>query len=117
MTATHTQTWAKVNAPVDVGVKPLVEALSAFPALRTVESCEGAGARGPWVCFQYGDEWRELSEFVFGNLAPGLLDTVGDSVSVALRAADFGEVYADLWVRPNCTDEVVRAIQSIAKAA
>ena len=37
----HVLTWAKVNAPVDEGVKMLVEALSAFDGLETVESCEG----------------------------------------------------------------------------
>ena len=50
----HKQVWAKVNAPVDEGVKKLVEAFSAFPELLTTESCQGDGEGGE-VCFWYCD--------------------------------------------------------------
>ena len=36
----HPQVWAKVNAPVDEGVRALVEALSGFKGLQTTESCQ-----------------------------------------------------------------------------
>ncbi len=44
-TSGHVEVPVKVNAWVDAGVKDLVEALSAFPHVCTVESCEGPPAQ------------------------------------------------------------------------
>src|SRR5208282_3991030 len=54
----HTQTWAKVNAPVDTGVCGLVSALSMFPSLETIESCECSVGECAWICFRYGAYWE-----------------------------------------------------------
>jgi hypothetical protein len=39
--ARHKHVLTKVNVGVDEGIAPVVEALSLFPDVHTVESCEG----------------------------------------------------------------------------
>lgn len=67
MASEHKQVWAKVNAHVDEGVAPLVEALSRFRGVRTLESCQGNG-NGASVWFVCGEDgkWRtiEFAEFL-----------------------------------------------------
>jgi hypothetical protein len=67
----HEQVLVKVNAPVDRGVAPLVEALNRFPGVVSVESCEGDGEREAYVSFHYGDDWKQLADFV-GRLSASL---------------------------------------------
>jgi hypothetical protein len=115
--APHRQVFVKVNAPVDEGVAPLIEALGLFPALETVESCEGNNQRGPWVSFQYGcywqDSWRPLVDFVLGFLAPELYLMVGDSVRVAIQTTPWP--YGELCVRFGATDQVAGALVRLAR--
>ena len=110
--AIHKQTWAKVNAPVDEGVKDLVEALSAFPKLQTIESCQGDG-EGQWVGFWYGDgDCRELADFVLGFLAPTLHKEVGDGVVISIQIDSAGVPQGDLLVRPGALRRTLRAIRT-----
>ena len=51
----HRQAWVKVNTQVDRGIAALIEALSIFPELRTLESCEGT-EDSAWVCFDWEEE-------------------------------------------------------------
>ncbi len=112
----HSQTFAAVNAKVDIGVVQLVEALSRFPGLVTMESCQG-NEDGAFVCFQYGTGWRSLSEFVFSFLAPELSRRVSDDAAVIVRySPDNGNIMADLTVRPGATDRVSVAVSQIASA-
>ena len=117
--AAHTQTWVKVNAPVDEGVRGIVSALAEFPALETVESCEGNEDEGPWVCFRYGryweNPWKELSEFVLGTFAPALMEAVGDDASVRIQVTPSKEVFGELSVRPGAASRVEAAIRSLAR--
>jgi hypothetical protein len=114
----HQQTWTKVNAPVDQGVSALVEALSRFHELETVESCQGDQNEGSWVCFRYGryweEPWRDLTEFVFGFLAPRLFEKVGDSAQLVLRPRAGGIALADLSIRPMMERDVEAALQELA---
>ncbi len=55
----HKQVEVKVNAPVDEGIAPLVEALSSIDGLITIESCQG-GKEEAFVDFLYGETWQEL---------------------------------------------------------
>src|SRR5208282_2848511 len=116
MTA-HEQVWAKVNAPVDRGVVGLVEALSLFRGLETVESCEGNDREAVWICFRYGrywvQPWQELAEFVFEFLAPRLLQKVGDNATVIVRPRE-GTALADLSIRPEAKREVEDALRKLA---
>lgn len=117
MTA-HEQVWAKVNAPVDRGVVGLIEALSQFPGLETVESCEGNGRDAVWICFRFGrywrEPWRDLVEFIFGFFAPKLFEAVGDSASITVRPRESGTALADLSVRQDAKEQVEDALRNLA---
>ena len=82
----HTQVWAKVNVPVDKNIKELVEALSAFPKLQTIESCQEIAQDKAYVCFYYGDywnhQWNELTDFVLNFLGPRIVNNLGDNVDI-----------------------------------
>jgi hypothetical protein len=114
----HEQAWAKVNVAVDRGVVGLVDALSLFPELETIESCEGSDGEAAWICFRYGhywdDEWRELVDFVFNFLAPNLFERVGDSVTLVVRPRESGAALADFSVRPESKREVELALRDLA---
>ncbi len=65
-TPRHEQVAVKVNAWVDRGVAPLVEALAEFPGLISVESCQGGEVDAPdaYVTFVSGEGWQELGAFL-----------------------------------------------------
>lgn len=115
----HTQTWAKVNVPVDKGIQGLVSALSLFRELETVESCESTGNDGAWVCFRYGAYWRhpwhDLADFVLGYMAPSLREKVGDDASVRIQATPSGQVLGELSVRPEAVSNVETALRELAQ--
>jgi hypothetical protein len=94
MTA-HKQVWVKVNAAVDKGIAELITALSAFPKLQTIESCQGAKGRA-WVSFAYGEDWKELSDFVLGFLGPKMTEEFGDRVDILIRITEDGAIRAEL---------------------
>lgn len=98
----HEQVWVKINAPVDRAIGGLISALSAFPKLQTIESCQGNGKEAAWVCFVYGidagEAWRELADFVLGYLGPRLAREVGDLASVRIQVTSFGRARGELWV-------------------
>ncbi len=115
----HLQVFTKVNAPVDAGVRGVVAALSRFPSLETVESCEDAGHGGRWVCFRHGaywdHPWRELAEFVLGYLAPGLVREVGDDASIRIQVTGSGTVFGELSVRTDAAKGVEKALSRLAE--
>lgn len=116
----HSQTFVKVNAPVDSGISALIQSLSEFPKLETVESCQGSPQIGPWVSFRYGEywqhPWRELADFVLGYLAPGLAEAVGDDATVRIQVTPSGQTFGELSVRPGATDRVERALCELARS-
>lgn len=115
----HAQTWARVNAPVDSGVAPLVEALGRFKRLQTLESCETGGVfGGPWVCFWYGayweSPWRDLSEFVLGYLGPALAEQMRGDAKLSLSVTSAGRIHGELEVRPGAVEATARALVQLA---
>lgn len=114
----HSQAWVKVNLPVDSGIRGIVSALSLFPNLETIESCQGDSKNGPWVCFRYGaywiHPWRELADFVLDCLAPWLVREVGDDASVRVQATPSGQIFGELSVRPGADQRVERALVGLA---
>src|SRR6478736_6486599 len=101
------QEWAKVNVPVERGVAGLVSALSEFPGLEIIDSCEGSEDEPAWICFRFGrywetkEPWREIAEFALGFLAPKLFERVGDSAALTIGPTPSGGMLADLAVRPG----------------
>jgi hypothetical protein len=114
----HEQVWAKVNAHVDKGIAPLVSALSMFPELRTLSSCEGYDEKPASVSFKYGpdspESWRELAAFVFGFFGPELMAKVGDYAHLSVEVSTWGEARGDLHIRPGCIQDVAKAVAEIA---
>jgi hypothetical protein len=117
--ANHTQTFVKVNAPVDSGISGIVSALSEFPKLETIESCEGDESNGPWVCFRYGSYWNnswcEIAEFVLGYLSPNLIEMVGDDVQIGIKVKPSGNILGELSIRPGAAPIVEAAIKGLAR--
>ncbi len=117
--ASHSQTWVKVNVPVDRGIQGLVTALSLFPSLETIESCEGHGNDGAWVCFRYGayweHPWHDLADFVLGYMAPSLREKVGDDVNIRIQTTPSGQVFGELSVRPEAVSNVETALRELAR--
>jgi hypothetical protein len=112
----HEQSWVKVNAQVDRGVVPLIEALNAFPELRTMESCETDGDDA-WVCFDAGTEnWNKLAEIVFGLLGPRLMDALGTQVRFEMTMSN-GIVMAEMTVNKSVIEAASREIRDLASKA
>jgi tRNA(Phe) wybutosine-synthesizing methylase Tyw3 len=116
---THKQVWIKVNAHVDQGIVGLVEALSSFPHLRTISSCQGNPPRGEEVTFVYGkdahDGWKAQAEFVFGWFGPRLIEKVGDDVDLSIRVTTLGDIRAHLHIRPSALELATREITFLAE--
>lgn len=115
----HKQVWTKVNAQVDEGIVDLIEALSLFPQLTTIESCQDLNPSGAFVCFQYGgdcpESWRNLSEFVLGYLGPGLMAELGDLVNISITVTTWGDSRCDLSIRDGVIDRATKTIRKLAK--
>ena len=111
----HEQTWVKVNAAVDYGVADLVEALSRYPALQTLESCERNGDGVAQVSFSYGRRWTEMADFSFGYFSPELYRRVGDDAAVTLYWTVGDRVVGSLRVRSGVVATVAAAISDMAR--
>ena len=114
----HEQTWIKVNAPVDRRISGIISALGEFHSLESIESCEGTEQRGAWVCFRYGSywkhPWKDLAEFVLGYLAPGLIEALGDDVTVRIQVTSSGQIFGELSIRPGAEYRVELLLRKLA---
>jgi hypothetical protein len=120
VTGQHEQVWVTVNALVDRGVRELIAALSAYPSVRTLESCEG-NDDSAWVCFDCGEEdWRALSEFVLGVIGPTLIADFGNRVELRVYITSSGFYRAEMTVCKaviSAVSETVKRLAINAKAA
>lgn len=116
----HQQVWVKVNAQVDKGMAPLIEALSAFPGVRTVESCEG-NAETAWVAFDCGEqEWEALARLVLADLGPALAEEFGDRLSLTVTVTSGGLYRAEMTLAKAVIPAVSKSLRQLfhrAKAA
>lgn len=113
----HCQKWVKVNAPVDEGIVPLIEALSAFQGVRTIESCEGNGDSA-WVCFDCGQEdWKALSEFVFSVIGPPLMAEFGDRINLNVGITESGMYRAEMTVSKAIISAASKAMEQLLASA
>ena len=113
----HEQTWVKVNAPVDRGVAPLIEALSQFPSVRTLDSCEGTG-EDAWVCFDCGEkDWKRLSRFVLHMIGPTLSEEFGDRVRLTVSVTEAGLYRAEMTVAKSVISEVSASLSRLFRAS
>lgn len=114
----HRQTWTKVNVPVDHGVKELVDTLSSFPKLQTIESCMGDNSNPAWISFLYGDYWKnpdkELAEFVVGYLGKELVKALGDNINISIQFNSVGVPQGELSIRPGALSTTVQVLKKLA---
>ena len=126
--SSHKQVWVKVNAPVDEGIAELIQALSSFPKLQTIESCQGGWPRSGEdkegmpanVWFHYGQHdhapgHREIGDFVLGYFGPGLMKEVGDLVGVSLEVKTQYVIMARLYVRQGAMPRTVKVVRKLAR--
>jgi hypothetical protein len=110
--------WVRINAPVDVGIAPVIEALSAFPALRTLASCEGDSEVPATVAFIVGDDradgWRELADLVLGFMGPALMRELGDRVGLAVRVTEAGTIRGELRILPGLVPRTAAVLHQLA---
>jgi len=115
--AAHEQVWAKVNAPVDRGAAPLVSALSGFPKLQTLESCEDLQGWA-WVTFVYGQHWErpweDLAKFVLGFLGPALMAELGDRARVSIQVTEAGLYRAEMAVQKGAIPATAKVLEKLA---
>lgn len=115
----HRQVFVKVNAPVDVGISGIVESLSGFSELETIESCEGSAAEWAWISFRYGryweHPWRDLSDFVLQFLAPRLFSIVGDDATVSIQIKPSGLIFGELNIRPGTAPRIEAALRQLSR--
>jgi hypothetical protein len=111
----HSHTWVKVNVPVDKDIAGLIQALSLFPKLQTIESCQGDGKQKMWVSFIYGDSWQDLSRFIFNYFGIELTKLLGDRIDIHIRVTEMGNIQAGLSVYPDSLARTVGAVKSLAR--
>ena len=109
----HSQTWVKVNAPVDTAIAEIVSLLNSVNGLETLQSCQGeVGEREAYIYFSYGD-WQNVCRFVFERLSPGL-HSLGDEVRVVVEApVDCERPFAKLSFRAEATESVASALKEV----
>jgi hypothetical protein len=116
MTA-HKQVYTKVNAPVDRGISPLVSALSLFPKLQTIESCEDLNGWA-WVAFTYGDHWErpweDLARFVLGFLGPAVMSTLGDRAKISVHVTEAGLYHAEMAIEKPAISATVKLLRKLS---
>ena len=115
--AIHEQVMAKVNVPVDRNLQGLVEALSLFSELQTIE-CDEQKNGDAWISFVYGnqekpDTWKPLSSFVFSKLGPTLAEEFGDRVSLNVQVTESGSYRAEMTVQKAAISAVVKSLKSL----
>jgi hypothetical protein len=111
--AMHSQTWIKVNAPVDTGIAEIVCLLNSVDGLETLQSCQGdAGVRDAYVYFICGD-WHKVSEFVFQKIGPALKSLVDEDATLIVEATSADTPMAKLSFKAEATDMVVSALKEV----
>jgi hypothetical protein len=114
---THEQVWVKVNAPVDRGAGLLITALSAFPKLQTLESCEDLDGWA-WVTFVYGEHWKrpwnDLAKFVLGFLGPALAKELGDRVRMSVQVTEAGLYRAEMAVQTAAIPATIKLLAKLS---
>jgi hypothetical protein len=79
-----------------------------------MESCQGGEEQYPWVCFKYGNTYKELSEFVFSYFGLELMRLLGDRVNIYIRVTENGNIRAELSICPDSLHKTVRAVKLLA---
>lgn len=111
--ASHIQTWIKVNATVDEGVKEIVCLLNTIDGLETLQSCQGdPGERNGYVYFAFGD-WQKMCQLVFERIGPILKKRVDEDVRLTVEAMDADTPMAKLSFKAEAANMVASALKEV----
>jgi hypothetical protein len=109
LAVSHKQGYARVNAQVDEGIAGLVEALSGFPTLCTLNSCEGRA----FVSFRFGNSASESAAFLCWLARQFAGD---DNVSLHAEWGGGMTQVLTLYVRPSSIFVATRTVASAPTA-
>lgn len=113
--AAHSQTWIKINAPVDEGVAEIVAALNTVDGLETLQSCQGDPAqKNGYVYFACGD-WRRLTELVFGCIGPPLKSRLDEDATLIVEATNADFPMAKLSFRAEAAGMVASTLKEVLR--
>jgi len=77
----HKQVKTKHNFYVDEKMVKIIEILNDIPGLNTIESCQEFQKGGnAWVCFRFGESYKDLCDFIFGNIDLKMYNKFGDGL-------------------------------------
>ena len=114
----HIEVPVKVNAYVDEGIAPLVEALNGFLGVVTLDSCEGSGDSHAYVHFAIRGDSTGTFSFV-QHLSAGLGRQLPSSseYSVYIEWGDEAErPIGRIIVKRGCVEMLTKALKEIACA-
>ena len=114
----HIEVPIKVNAYVDEGIAPLVEALNGFLGVVTLDSCEGSGDSHGYVHFAIrGDSTGTFSFVQHLSAALGRQLPSSSEYSVYIEWGDETErPIGRIIVKRGCVDMLAKALKAIARA-
>ena len=114
----HIEVPVKVNAYVDEGIAPLVEALNGFLGVVTLDSCEGSGDSHAYVHFAIrGDSTGTFSLVQHLSAALGRQLPSSSEYSVYIEWGDEAErPIGSIIVKRGCVEMLTRALKEIACA-
>jgi hypothetical protein len=112
----HRQVMTRVNACVDEGIAPLIEALSSIDGLETIESCQGnpEASQSAFVVFRLGD-WRRCAELLYGELLPAMAPDLRAAVSLRLEAYDTDTARAWIVLDPSAIPQMRDCVRNLTK--
>ena len=114
----HIEIPIKVNAYVDEGIAPLVEALNGFLGVVTLDSCEGSGDSHGYVHFAIrGDSTGTFSFVQHLSDALGRQLPSSSEYSVYIEWGDEAErPIGRIIVKQGCVEMLAKALKEIARA-
>lgn len=112
----HPETFVKVNARVDVGVAPLVTALSSLQGVETVESCQGGAGHQAFVLFRYG-QWRDCGALLFDQILAEMEPDLRADVSLEIIGYDTTNCLGRISVTPEAIEALAKLVRRAHKCA
>lgn len=105
----HKQIWVKVNNEVDEGIAPIIKLLNKIDGLCTIDSCEGYNGWA-YIYFRLGD-YRTISKFLFGELAPTLINLYEEDITLSVEVINDLKPVGKISFRKEITDRFLKTLR------